>query len=189
MQTSHATFDDRVLSTIVLIGARGSGKSTVGRLLACTLGIEFIDLDDRALALCGQPSVAAVFEQQGEAAWRQAEAAALTAVLTSTSAVLATGGGVACIEPAQSVLSSAATTGTFDIVWLQCDGQTLRSRLAKDIGDRPSLTGRDPVDEAIDMAASRASAYEAISTHTVDATALPEQVAENIRAILSRSAP
>jgi shikimate kinase len=51
MQTSHATFDDRDLSTIVLIGARGSGKSTVGRLLAGTLGIDFIDLDDRALAL------------------------------------------------------------------------------------------------------------------------------------------
>jgi shikimate kinase len=187
MQTSHATFDDRDLSTIVLIGARGSGKSTVGRLLAGTLGIDFIDLDDRALALCGQPSISAVFERQGEAAWRQAEATALTAALRSTSVVLATGGGVACIEPAQSVLRGAAATGTFDIVWLQCDGQTLRSRLAKDIGDRPSLTGRDPVAETIDLAASRASAYKDISTHTVDASALPEQVAEHIRAILSPS--
>ncbi|MBT7352382.1 MAG: hypothetical protein HN811_07950, partial [Phycisphaerae bacterium] len=61
MQTSHATFDDDDLSTVVLIGARGSGKSTVGRLLAEALGLEFIDLDDRALALCDEPSVRAVF--------------------------------------------------------------------------------------------------------------------------------
>lgn len=186
MQTPHATFNDPDAPAIVLIGARGSGKSMVGRLLADALSVEFIDLDDRTLALCSESSVAAVFERQGEVAWRKAEAAALTAALTSTSAVIATGGGAACIEPAQGVLRSAAATGRLDIVWLECDGATLRSRLARDIGGRPSLTGGDPVDEAIGLAAARASAYEDISTHRVAATVSPELVVKRIREILSR---
>ena len=187
MHTSHATFDDDDLSTVVLIGARGSGKSTVGRLLAEALELEFIDLDDRALALCDESSVRAVFERRGELAWRVAEAAALTEAFKSKRVVIATGGGAACIDPPQRVLRDAAAAGMLAIVWLRCDGQTMQDRLAKDVGDRPSLTRGDPVDEAIEIAVSRASAYEAVATHTVDAAVLPEQVVERIQASLFRS--
>ena len=174
MQTRRAIFDDRNLSAVVLVGARGSGKSTVGRLLAAAWQVGFIDLDERAVALCGEPGVHAVFEHQGEAAWRQAEAAALTAALQESPTVIATGGGVACIDPARGVLQAAADEGIVEIVWLRCEAQTLKERLASDPGDRPSLTGRDPIEEAIEVTASRAKAYESIATCVIDATQPPD---------------
>ncbi len=180
MQTPRAIFDDRNLAAVVLIGARGSGKTTGGRVLADEIGIGFIDLDERALALRGEASVCDVFEHQGEYAWRQAEAAALAAALDEPPSVIATGGGVACIDPPRAVLRAAAAKGTIEIIWLRCDGQTLKSRLETDPGDRPSLTGQDPIEEAIEVAASRAQAYESVATHIIDATGPPTATATAI---------
>jgi shikimate kinase len=182
MQTPRAIFDDRNLSALVLIGARGSGKTTVGELLAGELGIRFVDLDTDGLALTGEASIHDVFDHQGEPAWRQAEATALAAALEQSPVVIAAGGGVACIDPPRSVLQAAADRGGIVIIWLRCDGQTLKARLSRDPGDRPSLTGRDPVDEAVEVAARRASAYESIATHIIDANQSPKRTAAAIQA-------
>ncbi|MDP6479598.1 MAG: shikimate kinase [Phycisphaerales bacterium] len=180
MQTPRAIFDDRNLAAVVLIGARGSGKTTVGRVLADEIEVDFIDLDERALALSGEPSVRDVFEHRGESAWRQAEAAAFASALDGPPSVIATGGGMACIDPPRAVLRAAASKDTIEIIWLRCDGQTLKARLETDPGDRPSLTGQDPIEEAIEVAASRAQAYESIATHIIDATGPPAATAAAI---------
>jgi shikimate kinase len=184
MQTPRAIFEDRNLSAVVLVGARASGKTTVGRLLATAYQVGFIDLDERALALSGELSVRAVFERQGEPAWRTAEATALTTAIEESPVVIATGGGVACIDPPRRVLQMAADAGIVEIVWLRCDGQTLTERLASDPGDRPSLTGADPVDEAIEVAACRAKGYESIATRIIDATGSPSTTAATIQQAL-----
>lgn len=185
MQTPRAIFDDRNLSAVILIGARASGKTTVGRLLADELDVGFVDLDERALALTGEASVTDVFERQGEPAWRVAEAAALAAAIEQSPTIIATGGGVACIDPPRRVLQGAADGGGIEIIWLRCDGATLKARLTADLGDRPSLSGRDPIEESIEIAASRAVAYEQIATHIIDANQSPKRTAAAVQAAVS----
>ena len=77
----------------VLIGLRGSGKTTLGRLLAARLGAPFIDLDDRTVAGSGHASVSAMFRAQGEPAFRAAEVRALAEVLASVTRPAARGSG------------------------------------------------------------------------------------------------
>ena len=103
----------------MLIGLRGSGKTTLGSLLAKRLNTQFIDLDDVTVAGSGQPSVTAMFRSVGEPAFRAAECAALTHVLTSPStsgAVIALGGGTPTTPPARALLESARAAGTIRII-------------------------------------------------------------------------
>lgn len=174
-------------SAILLIGPRGVGKTTVGRLLASSLNLAFIDLDDTALALTGSNSIQCVFETAGEAAWRQAEAAALESSLAGGDVVIATGGGVACVDPAMHVLHAARVAKQAITVWLRCSDAVLRDRLAANIGDRPSLTGRDPIEEAADVAASRLERYAAAADIEIQADGLAEVVAADIANRLLRS--
>ena len=70
----------------------GSGKSTVGPLVAESLGVEFVDLDDKVEEMTGQ-SIEAIFEQQGEARFRVFESAVLAQALAVGNQVVAVGGG------------------------------------------------------------------------------------------------
>jgi shikimate kinase len=77
---------------LVLVGFMGSGKSSVGRLVAAAHGVDFIDLDQRIEEMTGQ-SIEAIFEQQGEARFRNFESAALARALADGGIVIAVGGG------------------------------------------------------------------------------------------------
>ena len=69
---------------VLLMGLRGSGKTTVGGLLARQLDGEFVDLDDRVLATFAETTVTDVFSAHGEQAWRAAEARVLHELLSRT---------------------------------------------------------------------------------------------------------
>ena len=95
---------DRLLRqkrNIVLIGMPGSGKTTVGRLLAAQLNRPFYDLDAAIVQQTGQ-EVRQIFEQRGEAAFRQLEKQAVAAVSINSGAVIATGGG-SILDPSNVV--------------------------------------------------------------------------------------
>jgi shikimate kinase len=83
---------------VVLIGPPGAGKSTVGRLLAAAWGVAFRDTDDDVEAATGQ-SIADIFIEEGEEAFRALEREAVVAALTGHDGVLALGGG-AVLDPA-----------------------------------------------------------------------------------------
>ncbi len=80
---------------IFLVGFMGSGKTTVGRLLARRLGWSFADLDDRIVSAAGMP-IQELFARQGEAAFRAREMDVLRSAAAERRTVLATGGGAAC---------------------------------------------------------------------------------------------
>ncbi|WP_433500595.1 shikimate kinase [Sphaerimonospora sp. CA-214678] len=91
-------------SLVVLIGPPGSGKSTVGRLLADHLGVPFRDTDSDVEAVAGKP-VSDIFVEDGEARFRELEAAAVREAVTGHEGVLSLGGGAILHEPTQELLA------------------------------------------------------------------------------------
>lgn len=148
MQTRPAARYKCTMNT-VLIGARGSGKSTLGRLLAARLGLGFIDLDAQTLARFNEPTITSVWERHGEAAWRAAEAAELAQVLRGERQVIAAGGGTPMIPTARELMLQQRQLGRLLVVLLDCSEAELARRLNQSPGDRPRLTAQPKLDEEI----------------------------------------
>ncbi len=155
---------------IVLIGLRGSGKSTLGRALADRLGLPFVDLDDVTPQLLGRASVADAWRHDGELAFRRAEARALEQELTLRGRVLALGGGTPTAPRAADLLREHALAGRAVIVYLRAPAPALRRRLeATGPGaGRPSLTGAGPLDEIAAVLAARDPLYASLAGLVVE---------------------
>ena len=147
---------------LLLIGLRASGKSTVGRALANAFGVGFVDLDDRTRAVLGAPSVREAFATAGEAAFRAAEAKALTVALTESPQVIALGGGTPTAPGAAERIAQARRHGAF-VVFLDPPLEVLAERLRAEQGDRPSLTGLGVVEEIESIARVRRPLYAALT--------------------------
>src|SRR5947209_3731636 len=94
---------------IVLTGFMGSGKSTVGPLLAARLGWQFVDADDVIVAETGM-AITDFFARHGEAAFREREHAAIARLAGEDALVLALGGGAIETEATREVLLTSAGT-------------------------------------------------------------------------------
>ncbi len=169
---------------VLLMGLRGSGKTTVGGLLALQLDGEFVDLDDRVLATFAETTVADVWSVHGEQAWRAAEARVLHELLGRTAGrgiVIALGGGTPMIESARGDIEAARTAGTATVVYLRCVVEELHRRLAGRTDDRPSLTGADPVQETAEVMTAREPVYRSLADHEYDvSTTSPQQAAASL---------
>ncbi|MEM1125999.1 MAG: shikimate kinase [Bacteroidota bacterium] len=122
---------------IYLTGFMASGKSTVGPILANVLGYAHADLDARIEAQVGRP-IPAYFAEAGEAAFRRAEAEALTATTREERLVVATGGGALTRE---ANLALALAHGA--VVYLYVEPERLARRLQRTAAQRPLLHGAD----------------------------------------------
>jgi shikimate kinase len=169
---------------LALIGYRGSGKSTVGKILAERLKRPFLDADVEIEARAGRP-IAAIFRDGGEADFRDREAATLASLVQShPTAVLATGGG-AVLRPSNRAL----LRGFGRLVWLRADPEELARRLASDMQagtDRPGLTSRGTLDEIAQVLAARTEIYRELADLTVETVGrTPSEVAELIHSSLN----
>lgn len=133
MKTQHANHATRghhasglVLDRpVVLIGLMGAGKSTIGRKLARTLELPFVDSDE-AIEEAAGCSISDIFALHGEPAFRDLERKVITRLLTGEMLVLATGGG-AWMQPAvREVIRQHAVA-----VWLKADIDVLLERVSK----------------------------------------------------------
>ena len=154
----------------VLIGLRGSGKTTLGRLLAARRAVPFIDLDERTIAGSGHASVSAMFRAEGEHAFRAAESRALASLLSDPSAagsVIALGGGTPTAPGARALLEAARASGTVKVVLLDAPPAVLGARLSVSPGDRPLLMGANFAEEAELLGGRRLPGYRELADAVV----------------------
>jgi len=171
---------------LILIGLRGSGKTTAGRAAADLLSRPFVDLDDVTRKVCGM-TASTCFETAGEATWRAAECAALERTLASkVPSVMALGGGTPTAPGAFELLEAAQAGGRARIVRLHAPANQLIARI-EDCPDRPSLTALDPLDEMTAIEKARGPLLARLATTAIDTSDRSiEQVAEAVcRALTS----
>jgi shikimate kinase len=154
---------------LILMGLRGSGKSTLGRGLASRSGLAFVDLDDRTAASLGARTVAEAWASRGQSAFREAEAVALRSAIEESVPILALGGGTPTAPGASDLLRSLKRADPPRIIYLRATADELAARLrATDLSARPSLTGRDPVAEIAEVLSARGPLYESLADLVLD---------------------
>lgn len=158
---------------LLLIGLRGSGKTTVARALALRQHRAFFDLDEITPTLLGCASVAEAWASRGEPAFREAESRALAQTLGAHhGAIIALGGGAPTAPGAAELIEREAQAGRARVVYLRCTPELLAARLRSIPGgpgpSRPSLTGADPIDEIATVFAQRDPLYQRLATRTLE---------------------
>lgn len=163
---------------VVLVGFMGSGKTTVGRLLANRLGWSFVDLDDEIERLAGR-TVEELFRDEGEARFRELETAAGARALAAERAVLAPGGGWS-LAPGRI---DGLPPGTLS-VWLRVSPETAVRRATSHGRVRPLLAGAGALERARALLTEREPVYARAGLH-LDAEhttpmALVREIAEHV---------
>jgi shikimate kinase len=148
------------MTRIVLIGAPGSGKSTVGVALADHLQWPFVDTD-ALIELKESKKITDLFVENGEEYFRNVEFETLKEVLEEESAVISLGGGAPISQPAQEVLLSSNST----IVFLDVSLATAAPRVGFN-RDRPLLLG-NPRAQWQALSDQRRPIYEKLATQSI----------------------
>ena len=138
---------------IILTGFMGTGKTTVGRLLAERLGRAFVDTDDLIVARAGRP-IADIFNDDGETRFREWEAQVAAELAGRRGLVIATGGRL-MLDPD----NAAALGATGPVFCLTADPADILARVAGEDGQRPLLAGDDPETRVRALLRRRAAAY------------------------------
>lgn len=167
-------------TTLVLLGLRGAGKTTLGPMIASRAGTPFVDLDDRTLLLLGHPTIADAWRDVGEPAFRAAETSSLRAALKDPRSVLALGGGTPTAPGAAELLREAARARTITMVYLHAPPDVLRARVREGDANRPSLTGAGTLEEIDAVYRTRDPLYRELAGRVVDAAMTPEAQIEAI---------
>jgi len=148
------------MTRIVLIGAPGSGKSTIGRALAAHLSWPFVDTD-ALIELKESKSISDIFVVNGEEYFRRIEFEALAEVLEEDSIVISLGGGAPISEKAQVLLEASGSL----VVFLDVSLATAAPRVGFN-RDRPLLLG-NPRAQWQALSEQRRPIYEKLAKHAI----------------------
>lgn len=154
---------------IVLIGYRGSGKSTVGRRLAARLKMKFVDTDHLIEERHGV-LISDIVESYGWAYFRAMEKQIIEEISTQDHLVIASGGG-AVLETEN--VKALRRNGL--IIWLKADGEAIRKRIGQDPRPslrRPSLTGKGVLEELEEVMTYREPFYGTAAGVELDTSSL-----------------
>ncbi|GAA10779.1 shikimate kinase [Gordonia alkanivorans] len=161
----------------VLIGFMGAGKSTVGRLLADRLGVDFVDTDIELVRRTGR-SIPEIFESDGVDGFRTIEENVVCDVLDNHGGVVSLGGGAVTTAGVRDALADQR------VVYLRVSPERGYERVSGT--DRPLLATEDPAARYAELLAERTDIYSSVCTFEVDADAAPDAVADAIVAELAR---
>ena len=161
-------------SNIFLTGMMGSWKSTIGKKLASSLELQFIDTDDE-IEEATEQTVAEIFEERGEAQFREMETAYFVEKSQQPGFVISTGGGIVVAEANRIALRNNGIT-----IFLKASPETLSHRI-KNTDKRPLLYGDDPLFRLSKIWKERKEFYEESAHLTIETDRLnPVQVLEII---------
>jgi shikimate kinase len=166
--------------SIVLIGYRATGKTTLARHLAQRLGWEWIDADVEIELRAGK-SIARIFAEQGEPAFRDLEAQVIIELCDRPQLILAAGGGAPMREESRRIMRNSGP-----VVWLTAPPETILARMNADATTadrRPSLTNRPPLEEIQQLLSRREPIYRETAHLIVETDGKsPESLADEILA-------
>lgn len=163
---------------IVLIGIMGSGKTTLGRLIAQKTGMEFLDTDELIIQRAGKP-ISKIFEDEGESHFRDLESAVIEEVSQRSDCVISTGGGAVLVS---TNIDNLKKNGI--LFYLSASPKTLWDRV-KDDDSRPILKGDNPVGILRRVLAARKPFYEE-ADYTIDTENPPEETVEEVIRLYSQ---
>ena len=170
------------IDSIALIGYRGTGKTTVAQRLAMQLGWDWVDADVEVELRAGK-SIAAIFADDGEAAFRDVEASVMEDLCRRTDTVLALGGGAVLREENRLAIKNCGAA-----VWLLASVDAIERRIAADpatAARRPNLTNAPQRTEIERLLKERTPNYRACATLEVDTEGkAPAEIADEIVAAL-----
>lgn len=151
---------------VSLLGLRGAGKSSIGRLAAERVGVPFIELDHRVEAEAGM-SPGEIFELHGRDYYRRLERDQISKVLAEgTSAIVATAGSLVTDHENYELLRRNTLT-----IWLKAKPRDHMSRVVAQGDARPMANRRDAMDDLTALLRARRALYER-ARHVVDTSAL-----------------
>jgi shikimate kinase len=166
---------------ILLIGYRATGKSLVARELASRLGFKSIDADDVIEQWAGK-SIALIFVEDGEAAFRELEAQVVATLVKESRTVVALGGGAVLRTENREAIRAAGP-----VVWLRANVDTILERMTADSATasrRPNLTEAGGRAEVTELLAARTPLYQECATLTVETDG--KSAAEIVREIIAK---
>lgn len=145
---------------IFIVGPMGSGKSTVGKIIANELFLSFLDTDDEIEKSTGV-TIDWIFDLEGEEGFRKRESKILDEMVKKNSIVLSTGGGIILSEHNRELLSSRGS-----VFYLETPIEIQLERTSKD-KDRPLLKEGDPGKILKKLHEERQALYENVADHIV----------------------
>jgi shikimate kinase len=149
---------------IALIGFMGSGKSTIGRILAKELRLKFVDLDQLIEKTTEKP-ISEIFRVGGESLFRELESAALRKTLEERGQVISCGGGIVLREENRAALKQNAA-----VVYLKISPEEAYARVGESGYKRPLLAVEDPFAEIRRLLEERDPLYTLTSDIIIDTT-------------------
>ena len=150
-----------VSQNIILIGAMGVGKSTVGKRLAKKLSVDFHDSDQEIVEKTGV-DIATIFEYEGEQGFRKREENSIKELCALENIVLATGGGAILSKNTRALLSKSGV-----VFYLKASIETILSR-AKSENSRPLLKTSNKRKTISELLEQRTPLYESVAHHTIN---------------------
>lgn len=165
-------------ANIVLVGFMGTGKTTVGRILADALKLDFVDMDSIIEKRAGKP-ISTIFAQEGEPHFRALERALVRELAAGRNQVIATGGGIV-LNPDN--VRDFSATGL--VVCLQATPETIYKRTAA-ATHRPLLEQDDKFARIVSILEKRRALYDAIPHRIDTSTRTPQSIAGEIMKLYS----
>lgn len=172
MSGSEGVEKNTLPPNIALVGFMGSGKSTIGRILARNLGWQYVDTDALVVRMTGR-EIPALFADEGEAFFRDRETEAILGVSVGQNQVISTGGGAVLREE-----NVAALRGAGLVVWLTARPEVVVARTERRAASRPILAAsgeRDLLTHVLTLLGERGARYQAAAHLIADTSDRPPE--------------
>ncbi len=162
---------------IYLVGYRGTGKTTIGKILAKKLNKTFVDTDE-LIENRKRKKIEQIFRENGEEYFRKIEHLILKEISSLKNQIVSTGGGIVIKEENRKIIKESGIT-----IYLKADKETIYNRIKFD-KNRPSLTDKDPLSEIEYLLEKRKPYYEEIADIEIDTS--KTSINDSVNEIINR---